>query len=173
MVAAAGVPDVRSGAQRTQARRVCRPNLCEPVGRAGGPFDYRGVAHGRVPQPAGVLPRAELGVRREREHHAECARTRADSCALCAPDFAGRATARGSRHLLLLRRRWATATTPPPRVSSCCCRGWQRMEASNAPTSYDSSKTATGNPERDRESVKQFAEQVLAAMRKTNPEVVR
>jgi hypothetical protein len=43
------------------------------VGRAGGPFDYRGVAHGRVPQPAGVLPRAELGVRREREHHAECA----------------------------------------------------------------------------------------------------
>ena len=34
-------------------------------------------------------------------------------------------------------------------------------------------KTATGNPERDRESVKQFAEQVLAAMRETNPEVVR
>ena len=34
-------------------------------------------------------------------------------------------------------------------------------------------KPATGNPERDRESVKQFAEQVLAAMRETNPEVVR
>ena len=34
-------------------------------------------------------------------------------------------------------------------------------------------KPATGNPERDRESVKQFAEQVLAAMRDTNPEVVR
>jgi hypothetical protein len=34
-------------------------------------------------------------------------------------------------------------------------------------------KTATGNPERDRESVKRFAEQVLAAMRTTNPEVVR
>jgi EpsI family protein len=34
-------------------------------------------------------------------------------------------------------------------------------------------KPATGNPERDRESVKQFAEQVLAAMRTTNPEVVR
>jgi len=34
-------------------------------------------------------------------------------------------------------------------------------------------KTATGNPERDRESVKRFAEQVLAAMRDTNPEVVR
>jgi EpsI family protein len=34
-------------------------------------------------------------------------------------------------------------------------------------------KTATGDPQRDRESVKQFAEQVLAAMRTTNPEVVR
>jgi EpsI family protein len=34
-------------------------------------------------------------------------------------------------------------------------------------------KTATGNPERDRESVKRFAEQVLTAMRTTNPEVVR
>jgi len=34
-------------------------------------------------------------------------------------------------------------------------------------------KPATGNPERDRESVKRFAEQVLAAMRDTNPEVVR
>jgi EpsI family protein len=34
-------------------------------------------------------------------------------------------------------------------------------------------KTATGNSERDRESVKRFAEQVLAAMRDTNPEVVR
>jgi len=34
-------------------------------------------------------------------------------------------------------------------------------------------KSASGNPERDRESVKQFAEQVLAAMRETNPEVVR
>jgi EpsI family protein len=34
-------------------------------------------------------------------------------------------------------------------------------------------KTATGDPERDRESIKQFAEQVLAAMRDTNPEVVR
>jgi len=34
-------------------------------------------------------------------------------------------------------------------------------------------KPATGNPERDRESVKQFAEQVLTAMRRTNPEVVR
>jgi EpsI family protein len=34
-------------------------------------------------------------------------------------------------------------------------------------------KTATGDPERDRESIKRFAEQVLAAMRKTNPEVVR
>jgi len=34
-------------------------------------------------------------------------------------------------------------------------------------------KTATGNPERDRESIKRFAEQVLAAMRDTNPEVVR
>jgi EpsI family protein len=34
-------------------------------------------------------------------------------------------------------------------------------------------KTATGDPQRDRESVKQFAEQVLAAMRDTNPEVVR
>jgi EpsI family protein len=34
-------------------------------------------------------------------------------------------------------------------------------------------KTATGDPERDRESVKRFAEQVLAAMRDTNPEVVR
>jgi EpsI family protein len=34
-------------------------------------------------------------------------------------------------------------------------------------------KPATGDPERDRESVKQFAEQVLAAMRTTNPEVVR
>jgi EpsI family protein len=34
-------------------------------------------------------------------------------------------------------------------------------------------KPATGNPERDRESVKRFAEQVLAAMRETNPEVVR
>jgi EpsI family protein len=34
-------------------------------------------------------------------------------------------------------------------------------------------KPATGNPERDRESVKQFAEQVLAVMRDTNPEVVR
>jgi EpsI family protein len=32
---------------------------------------------------------------------------------------------------------------------------------------------ASGNPQRDRESVKQFAEQVLAAMRDTNPEVVR
>jgi EpsI family protein len=34
-------------------------------------------------------------------------------------------------------------------------------------------KTATGDPERDRESIKRFAEQVLAAMRETNPEVVR
>lgn len=34
-------------------------------------------------------------------------------------------------------------------------------------------KVATGNPERDRESVRQFAEQVLASMRTTNPEVVR
>lgn len=34
-------------------------------------------------------------------------------------------------------------------------------------------KGASGNPQRDRESVKQFAEQVLAAMRETNPEVVR
>jgi EpsI family protein len=34
-------------------------------------------------------------------------------------------------------------------------------------------KTATGDPERDRESIKRFAEQVLAAMRDTNPEVVR
>lgn len=34
-------------------------------------------------------------------------------------------------------------------------------------------KVATGNPERDRESVQQFAEQVLASMRTTNPEVVR
>ena len=34
-------------------------------------------------------------------------------------------------------------------------------------------KGASGNPQRDRESVKQFAEQVLAAMRDTNPEVVR
>jgi EpsI family protein len=34
-------------------------------------------------------------------------------------------------------------------------------------------KTATGNSERDCESVKRFAEQVLAAMRDTNPEVVR
>jgi len=34
-------------------------------------------------------------------------------------------------------------------------------------------KGASGNPERDRESVKRFAEQVLAAMRDTNPEVVR
>lgn len=34
-------------------------------------------------------------------------------------------------------------------------------------------KGATGNPERDRESVRQFAEQVLASMRTTNPEVVR
>jgi EpsI family protein len=34
-------------------------------------------------------------------------------------------------------------------------------------------KTATGDPERDRESIKRFAEQVLAAMRTTNPEVVR
>jgi len=34
-------------------------------------------------------------------------------------------------------------------------------------------KTATGDPQRDRESVKRFAEQVLTAMRTTNPEVVR
>lgn len=34
-------------------------------------------------------------------------------------------------------------------------------------------KTATGDTERDRESIKRFAEQVLAAMRETNPEVVR
>jgi EpsI family protein len=34
-------------------------------------------------------------------------------------------------------------------------------------------KTATGDPQRDRESIKRFAEQVLAAMRDTNPEVVR
>lgn len=34
-------------------------------------------------------------------------------------------------------------------------------------------KGASGDPERDRESVKRFAEQVLAAMRDTNPEVVR
>jgi EpsI family protein len=34
-------------------------------------------------------------------------------------------------------------------------------------------KGASGDPQRDRESVKQFAEQVLAAMRDTNPEVVR
>jgi EpsI family protein len=34
-------------------------------------------------------------------------------------------------------------------------------------------KGVSGDPQRDRESVKQFAEQVLAAMRETNPEVVR
>jgi EpsI family protein len=34
-------------------------------------------------------------------------------------------------------------------------------------------KGASGDPQRDRESVKRFAEQVLAAMRDTNPEVVR
>jgi EpsI family protein len=34
-------------------------------------------------------------------------------------------------------------------------------------------KGASGDPQRDRESVKRFAEQVLAAMRETNPEVVR
>jgi EpsI family protein len=34
-------------------------------------------------------------------------------------------------------------------------------------------KTSRGNPERDREEIKQFAEQALAAMAKTNPEVVR
>lgn len=33
-------------------------------------------------------------------------------------------------------------------------------------------KVARGNPERDREEIKRFAEQVLAAMAKTNPEVV-
>jgi len=34
-------------------------------------------------------------------------------------------------------------------------------------------KGASGDPQRDRESVKRFAEQVLTAMRQTNPEVVR
>jgi len=34
-------------------------------------------------------------------------------------------------------------------------------------------KGASGDPQRDRESIKRFAEQVLAAMRETNPEVVR
>jgi EpsI family protein len=34
-------------------------------------------------------------------------------------------------------------------------------------------KTSRGDPERDREEIKQFAEQALAAMAKTNPEVVR
>lgn len=34
-------------------------------------------------------------------------------------------------------------------------------------------KGASGDPERDRESIRRFAEQVLAAMRDTNPEVVR
>jgi len=34
-------------------------------------------------------------------------------------------------------------------------------------------KTSSGNPERDREEIKQFAEQALAAMAQTNPEVVR
>ncbi|MFN3691069.1 MAG: exosortase C-terminal domain/associated protein EpsI [Fimbriimonadales bacterium] len=34
-------------------------------------------------------------------------------------------------------------------------------------------KTASGDPERDREEIKQFAEQALAAMAETNPEVVR
>lgn len=34
-------------------------------------------------------------------------------------------------------------------------------------------KGASGNAERDRESIKQFAEQALAVMRQTNPEVVR
>lgn len=34
-------------------------------------------------------------------------------------------------------------------------------------------KASRGNPERDREEIKRFAEQALAAMAKTNPEVVR
>ncbi|MFN7019317.1 MAG: exosortase C-terminal domain/associated protein EpsI [Fimbriimonadales bacterium] len=34
-------------------------------------------------------------------------------------------------------------------------------------------KSASGDPERDREEIKQFAEQALAAMAETNPEVVR
>lgn len=34
-------------------------------------------------------------------------------------------------------------------------------------------KTASGNPERDREEIMQFAEQALSAMAETNPEVVR